>query len=533
MNRRSALSSPVLRSIRFICLIVMVLALSLTSAPLTQVQAAAGDLDPTFSNDGKVTTDFFGFGDDAFAVTVLPGGKILAAGSATSLSTSFDFAVALYNSNGSLDAAFGSGGKVTTDFFGSFDFITAVAVQPDGKIVVGGTAFHDAVDSDFAMARFNSNGSLDTTFGSGGKVTTDFGGTQDQALGIALQPNGKIVLVGYRLQFDPFARDFALAQYNSNGSLDTTFGTGGKVTTDFLGGDDQAHDVVTQPDGRIVAAGVGSQPGISILVRYNSDGSLDSTFGSGGVATGFPNGPARALAVQSDGKFVIAGEALVNNSLDFALARFNADGSLDATFGSGGIVTADLGGEEMPLDVAVQPDGHIVAVGEQDINLRANFVVARFNSSGALDASFGSGGKVITDFGVDCFAQGVAIQSDGKIIASGRVNGLDEADFALARYQVANFDACLQDDSNGNLLQVNLTTGDYQFSVCRKNFTITGRGTVRVRGCKTEFHAIESGRNITALINTCSNVANATVQAQGRTFTIVDTNLTNNTCSCQ
>ena len=230
---------------------------------------------------------------------------------------------------------------------------------------------------------------------------------------------------------------------------------------------------------------------------------------------------------------MVAGSVLNNNSLDFALARFNTNGSLDAPFGSGGSVITDLGGDENALDLAIQSDGRLVAAGEIVANLRSNFVLARYNSDGSLGTSFGSGGKVITDFGVDSFAQSVAIQNDGKIIAAGRAGTLDNANFALARYQAANFDRCIQDESNGNLLRINTATGDYEFSVCRKNFTVTGRGIVTLRGCKTEFQASGSGGNIAASINTCTNVASATVQVQGKTYTITDQNITNNTCTCR
>ena len=247
---------------------VLVIALIFTSIPPAPAQADAGDLDSSFGSSGKVTTDFFGGSDDAFHVIILPNNDILAVGSANKLGTGSDFALALYRNNGGLDFSFGSSGKVTTDFFNDNDFAEAVAIQPDGKIVVAGAAFSSATDFDFALARYNSNGSLDTSFGSGGKITIDFGGTQDQALGIALQPNGKIILVGSRLDISTSNRDWALARYNSNGSLDTSFGSGGKVTTDF-GGNDEARDVALQGNGKIVISGNGTSFGTGVLARYN------------------------------------------------------------------------------------------------------------------------------------------------------------------------------------------------------------------------------------------------------------------------
>jgi len=249
-----------------------------------------------------VTTDFGG-SDYGFSVALQPDGKIVVAGYAGG-----DFALARYNSDGALDTSFGSGGKVTTDFGGSYhpDGFS-VALQPDGKIVVAGYA-----GGDFALARYNSDGALDTSFGSGGKVTTDFGGS-DAGYSVALQPDGKIVVAGYA------GLDFALARYNSDGALDTSFGTGGKVTTDFSGGRDVGYSVALQPDGKIVVAGYA---GVDFaLARYNSDGALDTSFGSGGkVTTDFRRFRLwtfrRAPARRQDR---VAGYA----GVDFALARYS------------------------------------------------------------------------------------------------------------------------------------------------------------------------------------------------------------------
>ena len=258
------------RSIRLIICVAAGLALPL--ALPSAAQAASGALDATFGIGGKVTTDFAGDSDEARGVVLQPDGKIVAAGAANTegsrdRGSGGDFALARYNPNGALDATFGTGGKVTTDFNGDDDAAFGVVLQPDGKIVAAGAAKTSYRGQDFALARYNPNGTLDATFGTGGKVTTDFNGDDDAAFGVVLQPDGKIVAAGaaktsYRGQ------DFALARYNPNGTLDATFGTGGKVTTDF-NGDDAAFGVVLQPDGKIVAAGAA-----------NTEGSRDR--GSGG-----------------------------------------------------------------------------------------------------------------------------------------------------------------------------------------------------------------------------------------------------------
>lgn len=311
-------------------------ALLLVSAFLTSssvwkpVQAAAaGDLDPSFDTDGKVSTDFFGDADAALDMVIQPDGQIVVAGSARNTDSNADFALARYNRDGSLDASFGSGGKVTTDFLNIFDQANALVLQPDGKIVAAGITRDQMDRVDFAMARYNSDGSLDASFGSAGRVVSDFGGGVDAARGIAIQPDGRIVAAGASLV--GMNGDFALVRYSADGSLDASFGVGGKVTTDFFGLSDGASAVRLLPDGRIIAAGSASTstPNTNFaLARYDSDGSLDPTFGAGGkVITdffGFSDN-ATALVVQPDGRVVAAGGAnnVSSTGFDFALVRYN------------------------------------------------------------------------------------------------------------------------------------------------------------------------------------------------------------------
>ncbi|MCI0529632.1 MAG: hypothetical protein L0Y56_19490, partial [Nitrospira sp.] len=202
------------------------------------LQAAPGDLDPTFGTGGKAITDFGG-SDQASAIALQANGKIVVAGS-SEIDGFLDFALARYNTDGSLDTSFGTAGKVTTDFGGSNGGAFAVALQQDGRIVAAGRTFiFFGLTSDFALARYNTDGSLDTSFGTAGKVTTDFGGNNDGVFAVALQADGKIVAVGSS-QIGIMNSDFALARYNPDGSLDSSFGSGGMVTTDF-GGDEYTN----------------------------------------------------------------------------------------------------------------------------------------------------------------------------------------------------------------------------------------------------------------------------------------------------
>ncbi len=412
----------------------LAVALLLALNPALSAFAAPGDLDPTFSGDGKVTTDFLGNGDIARAVAIQTDGKIVAAGYTGVSSSNYDFALSRYYTDGSLDSTFGTGGKVTTDFFASTDQALAVAIQTDGKIVAAGTADHGANSFDFALARYNSNGSLDTTFSGDGKLVTNFLGASDEAFAVAIQTDGKIVAAGYAQ--GPSRGYFALARYNSNGSLDTTFGGGvGLVTTDFrvsAGG----YSMAIQSNGKIVVAGVVDLGGGNqdfALARYNPNGTLDPTFsGDGEVTTDFfgSTDQANALAIQTDGKIVVAGYARHGaNSFDFALARYLSNGNLDTTFSGNGKLFTDFGSDDYANAVAVQSNGKIVAGGGTAAGTY-DFALARFTSNGSLDSSFSGDGKVTTDFGSGELVQALAIQGDGKIVAA----GYSGPDFALARY---------------------------------------------------------------------------------------------------
>jgi uncharacterized delta-60 repeat protein len=343
-------------------------------------------------------------------------------------------------SRATLDASFGTGGKVITNFGGDNDFAHSVVIQPDGKIVAAGTTTLNR-GIEFALARYNSDGTLDTTFGVGGIVTADFGIT-DVAFSVALQTDGKILAAGVT-HIDGI-NNIALARYNSDGTLDASFGTDGRVTDNFAGVGAVAFAVAPQPDGKIVAAGwTGINGGADFaLVRYNGNGTLDAGFGTAGrVITDFADSQASSvagvfsIAVQPDGKIVAAGDARIDGKYDFTLARYNSNGTLDAGFGTGGKVITDFAGSDDGAEaVALQPDGKIVAAG---FARSVDFGLARYNSNGTLDASFGTGGKVTTDFGgFSDAAFGVAIQPDGKIVAAG--GGITVTsqfmDFALARY---------------------------------------------------------------------------------------------------
>ncbi len=270
-----------------------------------------------------------------------------------------------------------------------------MALQPDGKIVAVGTAEGLGV----ALARYNADGSLDTSFSGDGKQTTDFAGS-DAANGVAIQADGKIVAVGTG----------GLARYNADGSLDTSFSGDGKQTTALRG---RRRERGGDPGGRQDRRGGPAAASASRLARYNADGSLDTSFsGDGRQTTDFAGADgANGVAIQANGKIVAVGQGAVG----FALARYNPNGSLDTSFSGDGRQTTDFGGSDAAHGVAIQADGKIVAVGW---GRPAGLALARYNPNGSLDTSFSGDGKQTTaGFGS---ANGVAIQANGKIVAVGR-----------------------------------------------------------------------------------------------------------------
>ncbi len=406
------------------------------AAPFSQTMkslleaSAVGDLDTTFGAGGKVTTRIGNSQSEALAAAVQTDGKTVAAGYSFNTADA-DFALARYNADGSLDASFGAGGKVTTDFGGD-NFILALVIQPaDGKLVAAGSSSNGAND-DFALARYNTDGTLDASFGTGGKVTTDFGGnSSDYIDGVALQADGKIIAAGYRFNGSFF--HFALARYNADGSLDASFGAGGKIITMLTAFDDLARAVVIQTDGKIVVAGEANAD--FAVARYNSDGTLDSSFGTGGTVITSINvfDSAYDVVLQADGKILAAGESGDGNNADFALLRYTSSGALDSTFGAGGIVTTAIGaGDEIASSLAAQASGKIIVGGFSFNGANADFALARYNTDGSLDGSFGTGGKILTDFGGGAFdyINALVLQSNNRVIGFGSSN----SNFAAAAY---------------------------------------------------------------------------------------------------
>ncbi len=408
--------------------------------------ASSGMLDATFGVDGIVTTAPGGGNDVAQAVAIQADGKIVVAGYAFN-GTHNDFTVVRYNPNGGLDNTFGpnANGIVMTSVGPQDDEAFGVTIQPDRKIIVVGQA-SNGINTDIAAVRYNDNGTLDTTFDGDGRMMADVAGANDIARSVAVQPDGRIVIAGNALNGANF--DVSLIRVNQDGALDTTFdgnsGIGnGAISTPVGPSNDLGYAVVVQPDSKIIVAGYYSGPASTdtVLIRYNVDGVLDTTFSNDGIATHAfsPVDVDEALAVklQPDGQIVIAGCIRGNGRVnDYLIARLNSDGSADPNFGTGGFTIVPFSAvPDIAMAVAIQTDGKIVAAGFASNGSNNDFGVTRVNSDGTLDTTFDADGRQQTMVGPGFdSANAIAIQADGKIVVAGRTVIGPTADFGVTRY---------------------------------------------------------------------------------------------------
>ena len=406
----------------------------LTVLVIPSAQATASLLDPSFGAGGKVTTAIGPTYDQASALALQPDGKLVAAG-ITYNGSNRDFALVRYKPNGSLDTSFNGTGKVTTAIGPGDDWAEALVLQPDGKLVVAGYSWNGS-DYDLALVRYDSNGSLDPSFNGTGKVITAIGPGGDGADALALQADGKLVAAGFSQNGSDW--DFALVRYNPNGSLDTSFNGTGKVTTPIGSSNDVAYALAVQQDGKLVAAGYSATGSNHFaLVRYNPNGSLDSSFnGTGKVTTSIgEDDVAEALALQPNGKLVAAGYSKNGTQDSFALVRYNPNGSLDPGFNGTGKVTTRIGLSNDAYALALQADGKLVAAGSSYQGSNDDFALARYNPNGSRDTSFNVTGEVTTPIGPGGDdARALALQPDGKLVAAGYSWHGSDYDFALARY---------------------------------------------------------------------------------------------------
>ena len=389
---------------------------------------------------------------------------------------------------GDLDLTFGVNGRVTTDVVASgIEGAYAIAIEPNGKLVVVGTSqANGGIPSDFSAVRYNANGGVDTSFNGTGRITTSFN-VLDYAHGVAVQPDGKIVVVGAAGNTGGVPFLFALARYTANGALDTTFNSTGKVTTAIGGAYDEASCVAVQNDGKIVVAGSAANPLKSdfAVVRYNTNGTLDTTFNGIGKVTTDVGGlgesdSAVCMVVQPDGKIVVAGNATINGLSRFALVRYNVGGTLDDAFGNEGIEITDstsLG--DTLIGMALQADGKIVLGGNSNTgDPEGTYITfARYNPNGVLDTTFAGSGRVSTLLTpTNTAISSLALQADGKIVVAGpSPQPVGGIAVLLARY---NNDGGLDNGFGNNGRVIATGGGEIRAIAIQPDGKIVGVGTI-------------------------------------------------------
>ncbi len=382
-----------------------------------------GELDQTFGVNGAIMTRVGGQNTSASTVALQSDGKIVLAGGVESGQGHSDSMVMRYNSDGSLDVSFDQDGITTTDIGFADNSASAIGIQIDGRIVVTGNLTNGGNTTVFLM-RYNSDGSLDMSFDQDGISTTNVGnGSSASPPSLALQSDGKLIVVG-TIDDGNDSRVFVL-RYNSDGSLDTSLDQDGIVISSVAAGSAYAYDVAIQNDNKIVLAGsaiVGQHRSFAVL-RYNSDGSLDTSFDQDGIAVtdvGASDDAAYSIALQGDGKIVVAGSSDWLQGRDFAVVRYMSDGSLDTSFDQDGKARPGVGsGDAAALSVVIQVDGKIVLAGFSNTANAEQVVLVRYGSAGNLDTSFGVSGAVVTSIGTFAIGEDAELQSDGKLIVVG------------------------------------------------------------------------------------------------------------------
>jgi uncharacterized delta-60 repeat protein len=415
-----------------------------------------GTLDNSFSNDGKTSTLVGTVEADGECVAVQSNGKIIMAGTYYNTShNDYDFAVVRYNVNGTLDNSFAGNGKADINpSLNTDDIANAVAIQSNGMIIIAGSSGSSLESPDhLAVVRLKTNGNLDSSFGAGGIVRIPLIGSIKS---VAIQQDGRIVLAGDVANSTFY--DFAVIRLLSSGALDKSFGNNGEVFTDFVGGNDNAESVAIQSNGKIVVGGSSSSANIYnfAVAQYKSNGTLDSSFNNDGkVRTAIGSERqcfANAIAIQGNGKILAAGNFInsITSKSEFAVVRYNTNGTLDNSFAGNGKLGISFGGTDNAYSLAIQSNGKIIVAGVTENNAATNdnFAIARVHSSdGTLDAFFGNGGKVTTNFGGYDYGLSTVIDATGRIIVGG-LSITDKRRFAVARYLTSGTSLIADNENN-------------------------------------------------------------------------------------
>ncbi|MBM4246892.1 MAG: hypothetical protein FJ148_24385 [Deltaproteobacteria bacterium] len=415
----------------------LLLAASLVAA-LPPLARADGELDPSFAASGIAVADLGDDDDRVVAAALAPGGRIVLAGDLPG-ATDRDLVVAAFTSTGAPDVAFATTGRITADF-GGVEQANGVAVDQDGSIVVAGTRLKDG-EYQLVLALYRPDGALDTSFNGSGRRVLSFSDAADNlGGGVAFDLDGRIVVAGTRTTANGSA--FAVARLLRNGELDTSFNGTGKRFVDFglsNGVNATGTAVALADDGKVVVAGtrVGASGTDFAIARIDRDGALDATFnGSGKVSVDFGGtDEAHAITLRPDGAIAVAGERTTASGSDFAVTVRLNDGSADVAFKGNGKATTDFGGDEMAFAIAAQADGKLVAVGVRSSANGKDFAVARYLADGTSDPALDGDGKLRVDLatGSDDVATGIAVQPDGRLVVAGTSTSGGKDDAAIVR----------------------------------------------------------------------------------------------------
>lgn len=430
------------------------LPLALLLAALTRAQQP-GDLDPSFSGDGIATAHFPSVGvDHAMGVAIQPDGRIVVVGS-TQQDTPTSIALARFLPDGSLDGSFGTGGRVVTavgvDPVLILDVAMAVALQPDGKIVVVGSSFANGSGDRFLVARYNTDGSLDQAFGTNGiQLNALLNGGRFTS--VAIRDDGRIVACGV-VNEAPSNEMFIAARYTPDGTPDASFDGDGFATIDITPDDDAGNDLALEPGGSVLITGycgIGADAG-SALVRLAADGALDPSLdGDGIVVTQLTTDQDAGVSVArqpADGKILVCGSTTFLPMVFLFVARYNTDGSLDNTFAGDGIFQSPHPGLNFAGNMVLAPDGRIVIGG----TWATNFLVAVVNPDGTAETGFDDDGVVTTSFGTNAYGNDIALDADGKaVLVGGSGQGTATLnDFVLLRYHTG-IDVGIEEEGTGD-----------------------------------------------------------------------------------